>query len=456
MNTRKDRNAAAQSFEEIAAGVRQLMPRVIRDLQNLIRHPSVAFPGYPREPVMEAAETTLSILKDYGLPQARLIEIPGGYPAVYGEIPAPPGAPVIMMYAHYDVQPARKEDGWKTDPWEPVEKNGRLFGRGAADDKSGIMMIAASIAVFGGKPPVGIKVLIEGEEETASHIEDLVTREPDLFSCDAFIIADNGNLEPGAPALTTSLRGEVSCILEVTTLDHAVHSGMFGGAAPDALIALIKILATLHDADGNVAIKGLRSIPSGNSDYPEKVYRESAGVLDGVDLIGTGSLGDRLWFRPSVNVIGINAPTIQESANILIPRASAKISLRIAPDANPGHELQTLIGHLRAAAPWNVRVEARQGGGSPGFSCSCGGLLFAAAEKALRQSFGRPAAKKGTGGSVPLVQVLHDAVPHAEFILWGAEDAAESCVHGPNESVDLSDLERITVAQSYFLSLVGK
>jgi acetylornithine deacetylase/succinyl-diaminopimelate desuccinylase-like protein len=402
------------------------------------------------------AEATVALLEGYGLSGARRIDVPGGYPAVYGEIPAPPGMPTVLMYAHYDVQPAKKEDGWENDPWEPHEAGGRLFGRGSADDKSGIMLIAAAIRIFAGKPPVGVKVLIEGEEETTSHIEALVAVRPDLFSCDAFIIADNGNLSAGEPALTTTLRGEVSCIIEVSTLDHAVHSGMFGGAAPDALVALVKTLAMLHDARGDVAVQGLREDANGAGDYPEESYRESAGVLDGVDLIGTGPLGNRLWTRPSVTVIGIDAPTIQAAANILIPRAAAKISMRIAPGADAGHELALLMDHLRAAAPWNARVTVKEVGHSPGFACPTGGPGYAAARKALAIALGRPVVEKGTGGSIPLLQALHTAIPHAEFILWGAEDAAGSRIHGTNESVDLGDLERIIAAQAFFLSLFGK
>jgi acetylornithine deacetylase/succinyl-diaminopimelate desuccinylase-like protein len=444
------------TFKEIVSQTRALMPEVIRDLKGLIRFPSVAFSGYPKEPVIAMAGATVGLLRQYGLSDARLIEIPGGYPVVYGEIPAPLGKPTILMYAHYDVQPAKKEDGWATDPWEPEEKGGRLYGRGAADDKSGIMMIAASIRIFEGKPPVGLKVVIEGEEETTSHIEDFAAANPDLFSCDAFIIADNGNLSVGEPALTTTLRGEVSCIVDVRTLDHAVHSGMFGGAAPDALIALIKILATLHDATGDVAIPGLRSDASRNGEYPSGSYRESAGVIEGVDLIGTGPIRDRLWSRPSINVIGIDAPSIREAANILIPRASAAISMRIAPDADPRHELQVLMDYLREAAPWNVCIDVRQASHSAGFTCPTGGPGYMAAKRALETAFGQPVLEKGTGGSIPLVNVLHEIVSHAEFILWGAEDAAGSCIHGTNESVNIGDLERIITAQSLLLLLLEK
>ncbi|MFZ1897236.1 M20/M25/M40 family metallo-hydrolase [Methanoregula sp.] len=443
------------TFEEIFSKTRALMPGVVEQLKRLIRLPSVAFPGYPPEPVNAMADATAALLREYGLQSVRLIDIPGGYPAVYGEIPAPPGAPTVMMYAHYDVQPAQREDGWETDPWTPVEKGGRVYGRGATDDKSGIVITAASVMVFEGKTPVGVKVLIEGEEETTSHLDAFVAAHPELFRCDVFIVADNGNLTVGDPALTTSLRGEVSCIVEVCTLESPVHSGTFGGAAPDALIALIRMLATLHDAQGDVAVQGLASGSPATMEYPEEIYRESAGLLRGVDLIGTGTLGARIWSKPSVTVIGIDAPSIGASANILIPRAAAKISMRIAPDADPGRELHILTGHLRAVAPWNVRVEVQEVSASFGFVCPAGGPGLAAARRSLEIAFEKPVREKGTGGSIPLLHELHAAVPHAEFILWGAEDASCSRIHGTNESVDTGELERSIVAQSLFLSLLG-
>ena len=443
------------TIEEIRSKTRALMPDITEKLKNLIRYPSVAFPGYPPGPVTEVADATAALLREYGLPDVRLIDIPGGYPAVYGECPAPPGAPTVMMYAHYDVQPARKEDGWETDPWTAVENDGRIFGRGAADDKSGIVTIAASLAVFDGKPPVGVKVLIEGEEETTSHLDAFVAANPAFFRCDAFIIADMGNLLVGDPALTTSLRGEVSCIVEARTLESPVHSGTFGGAAPDALVALVRMLATLHDAKGDVAVPGLRTYSHGNPEYPADLYRESAGLLKGVDLIGTGSLGARLWSKPSVTIIGIDAPSIGASANILIPKSAAKISMRIAPDADPRRELQILMDHLRLVAPWNVRVDVREVSTSSGFICPAGGPSFAAASRALEIAFEKPVLDKGTGGSIPLLHLLHDAVPDAEFILWGAADASCSHIHGTNESVDIGELEHSIVAQSLFLSLMG-
>ena len=443
-------------IEEIRRKVRDMMPGVREDLGNLVTYPSVAFPGYPSQPVYDMADATVALLKRYGLQDVHLLEIPRGYPAVYGEIAAPPGAPVVMMYAHYDVQPAEKEEGWETDPWTPVVKDGRLYGRGAADDKSGIVITAASLAVFAGNPPVGVKIIIEGGEEAPDHLEEYVAAHPEFFSCDVFIIADNGNLTIGDPALTTTLRGEVSCIIEVRTLDHAVHSGSFGGAAPDALVSLIRILATLHDSHGDVAIGGLHSYPPPSIRYPEELYRQDAGLLEGVELTGTGPLSARLWAKPSVTVTGIDAPSVREASNILIPRAAAKISMRISPDADPDHELQLLMNHLRAVAPWNVHVAVSEVTRNAGFVCPTDGPGYAAARTALETAFGKAVGEIGAGGSIPLLDVLRSAVPAAEFILWGAQDASCSRIHGTDESVDLGELERFIVAQSLLLQLLGE
>jgi acetylornithine deacetylase/succinyl-diaminopimelate desuccinylase-like protein len=435
--------------------VRTFLPEVINDLRELITVPSVAFPGYASEPVLKMAAATADLLRRYGLSDARLLEIPGGYPAVTGTIPAPPGAPTVLLYAHYDVQPARREDGWETDPWTPIIKEGRLYGRGAADNKSGIVSIAASIRALAGRYPVGIRVIIEGEEETASHLEAFVKSHPELFRCNVFIITDMGKIVKGEPVLSTTLRGEVSCIVTVRTLAQAVHSGVFGGPAPDALVALIKMLATLHDEQGDVAVAGLSSYPWSGQEYPEDLYRRLSGLLDGVDTIGTGSISSRLWSQPSVTVIGIDAPAVRDAANILIPQARARISMRIAPGADPEQEARLLADHLRAAAPWHVQAEISDIHSSSGFICPTGGPGYEAARTVMGAVYQHPVSETGGGGSIPLLSVLKHAVTGAEFILWGCEDNERSRIHGPNESVAIDELERMIVTQALLLQVLG-
>ena len=442
--------------DQIRKKVRAMMPGVIADLKDLVRIPSVSLPGYEPEPVHQMAEKTRELLERYGFQHVRLIKIPDDeYPSVYGGIVAPPGAPTIMMYAHYDVQPAPPAQGWKTDPWIPVEKKGRVYGRGAADDKSGIMLNAASVKVFEGNPPVGVKVLVEGKEETAGHLRSFVGENPGLFRCDAFVIADSGNLEEGVPVLRTTLRGEAACDITVRTLRSPVHSGSFGGPAPDALVALIRMLSSLHDERGNTAVAGLQSDQWGGTEFPEPAFRCTSGVLDGVDLIGSGTISSRLWSAPSLTVIGIDAPTVAGSSNVLIPVARARISMRIAPGADAAKEAGLLVDHLRSVAPWHVLVEVTNVGAAAGFICPTGGPVYAAAKKVMKTAFGKPAGEAGSGGSIPLLHALKEAVPDAEYVIWGCEDLAFSHIHGPDESVDTGELERMIIAQSLLLQELG-
>ncbi|HEY1574110.1 MAG TPA: M20/M25/M40 family metallo-hydrolase [Pseudonocardiaceae bacterium] len=425
-----------------------MMPDLLDELGLLVGLASVAFPGFPAEPVHRMGEATVDLLRRSGADDARLLDIPGGYPAVYAEIPGPAGAPVVLLYGHYDVQPAPAEQGWQTDPWTATRKDdGRVYGRGAADDKSGVIIHAGTVRAFAGRPPVGIKILIEGEEETVSHLEAFVDAHPDLFDCDLFVIADMGNVTVNEPALTTALRGDVSATVRVRTLRAAVHSGLFGGPAPDALTALIRILATLHDDAGNVAVPGLHSFPWPGGEFAADDFRASSGLLPDVELIGTGPLATRLWSAPSVSVIGIDAPPVAEAANVLIPEATAKVSMRIAPGADADHELTLLMDHLRNAAPWHVSVEVTKVKTGHPFQVDMSGPGIQAARRGLAEAFGKTPAAIGSGGSIPLVASLKRAAPRADVILWGAEDLAHARIHAPNESVDPAEIERMVVAQ---------
>ena len=440
----------------IGERVRQLMPEVARDLGHLVALPSIAFSGYRPEPVLAAAEATLLLLRRVGMADATLLDVGGRFPIVWGELPAPPGAPTVLLYAHYDVQPAPADQGWTTDPWTAVERDGRLYGRGAADNKSGVVLHAASLAAYGGRPPVGVKVLIEGEEEAGGRLDEYVAAHPDLFACDVFVIGDMGNVVAGEPALTISLRGTVGCVVDVRTLPHAVHSGVLGGPAPDALMVLIRLLATLHDDHGEVAVAGLSSYDWPGSDLPEDVYRAIAGLASEVPLLGSGSVASRLWSKPAVNVIGLDAPPVDKASTIVVPRARAMVSLRVVPGSDPTVELRALTDHLRAAAPWGVQLDLSPMPVAHAFAAGADGPAVAAARRALADAYGRPAVAVGSGGSIPLLSALQAAVPRAEFVLWGAEDTATSRIHGPDESVDLAELERCIHAQSLFFSyLVG-
>jgi acetylornithine deacetylase/succinyl-diaminopimelate desuccinylase-like protein len=443
------------TLADLRTAVAAMMPEVRDDLASLVAIPSCAFPDFPAEPVLEAANATVDLLKRYGVENARLIEIPDGYPSVWGEIPGPEGAPVVLMYNHYDVQPAPMEQGWDTDPFKPVEKNGRLYGRGAADDKSGILQNIASIRAVAGSMPVTVKILIEGEEETKSHLGPFVQANPELFACDVFIITDLGNTRVDEPVITISERGDVSCVVEVKTLDRSVHSGKFGGAVPDALVALIRMLATLHDDAGNTIVPGTTRFAWEGADFPEDLYRDATGLLPGVELIGDGTLSTRLWSSPSVTVIGLDAPTVKDGGNVLQPSARAKLSMRIAPGSDQDAELDALMSHLRSVAPWGAQVTVEKVKAGAPFKVPTGGPALQLAKDAMSEAFGSDCQFIGSGASIPLLNILESAVPNAEFILWGAQDVEHARIHGANESVDLGELERCILAQALFLQKLG-
>src|SRR5919198_576684 len=293
-----------QTPDGIRERIAGLMPEVQADLERLIRIPSVSFPGFDPDQVRRSAETTEQILKGCGL-ETRLLEVEGARPAVMGSASAPDGAPTVLLYAHHDVQPQGPENLWASPPFEPAERDGRLFGRGSSDDKAGIVMHAGALRAWDGRPPVGVTVFVEGEEESSSeHLGEFLERYKDLLRADAVILADSGNWRTGEPALTISLRGIVACFVEVRTLDHAVHSGEYGGAIPDALTVLVKTLATLHDERGRVMVPGLASGPADPLDLTEEELRRWAGVRPGVQLIGDGSLTERMWTQPAISILG--------------------------------------------------------------------------------------------------------------------------------------------------------
>lgn len=437
----------------IRARAQTIMPGVLADLERLVRIPSVAFPGYPPEPVQEMAVTTRELFRAAGVSDARLMDVPTGYPPVYGRVDGPPDAPVVLLYAHYDVQPAPPEQGWTTDPWTPTRgPDGRIYGRGAADDKAGIAAHLGTLRVFDGVAPVTLIVVVEGMEETNSNLEAFVAAHPELFACDLFVVCDMGNLVVGEPTLTTALRGDVACVVTVGTLQHPLHSGVFGGPAPDAMMALARLLATLHDEHGNVAVEGVSRFEWDGMDLSEEDFRASADLLDGVELAGTGTVGSRLWSQPSINAIGLDMTSVERSSNVLVPEARAKISMRIVPGSDPRRELDALVRHLQTHVPWGAQVRVERTKEAPPFRCATDGPGYAAARRALRAAFGSEAGEAGSGGSIPLLETLQGAAPDAEFILWGPEDMARSRIHASDESVEPREIEDLIVAQAVLLT----
>ncbi|MFA5867196.1 MAG: M20/M25/M40 family metallo-hydrolase [Actinomycetota bacterium] len=439
------------NVNEFITKARLILPELMKDLTDLVALPSVPFPGFPPEPVDAARAATAKILEKAGYANVRELDLGAGYPAVTAEAAGPKGSPTVLLYAHYDVQPAPAEQDWETDPWRLTEKpDGRFYGRGAADDKSGIVIHAGTLKIFDGKPPVNLKVVIEGEEETVSNLEPFIVKHPELFQADVMLISDMGNIIAGDPVLTTALRGTVVCLVEVKTIARPLHSGIFGGPVPDALVALIKLLGTLWDEKGNTVVEGLQSFDWPDDVYPEERFRDLAGFLPGVVMIGDGSLASRLWSKPSVTVIGLDAPATSQAGNALIPAAKARLSLRIAPGEDPNKAIGALKRHLLRAAPWGAQVTVEEVMAADAFTSAVGGPGQSAARRAVSEVYGKEPSDVGSGGTIPLLQRLAEAAPQAEFVLWGASDAA-ALIHGANESVDGSEIEKMVAAQALML-----
>jgi acetylornithine deacetylase/succinyl-diaminopimelate desuccinylase-like protein len=307
------------------------------------------------------------------------------------------------------------------------------------------------LRVFNGKPPCTVRLILEGMEETESNLEAFVQANPELFACDLFIVCDMGNLRVGEPTLTTTLRGEVVCVVTLRTLQHPLHSGEFGGPAPDAMIALGRLLATLHDEERNVAVEGVSGFAWDGADVAAEEFRASADLLAGVRLTGSGPVGERLWSRPSVSAIGVDTTSVAGSSNVLVPEARAKLSMRIVPGSDPQQELDALVRHLESHAPWGAQIKVERIDAAPPFRCRTDGPGYAAARRALEEAYGKAPGEAGSGGSIPLLQTLQEAAPNAEFILWGPEDLAAARIHASDESVHPSEIERMVLAQAFLL-----
>ncbi|GAA0948940.1 M20/M25/M40 family metallo-hydrolase [Nonomuraea longicatena] len=441
--------------DQIESAVAAAMPQAVEDLKRLVSIPSVAFPGHPEEPVRVAASVTEELLRSAGLSHVQQIAVEGSFPAVYGEAPGPPGAPTVLLYAHYDVQPAGDPAAWRTPPFEPTLIDGQLYGRGAADDKSGIISHVTALRVFQGRFPVHIKVIIEGQEEYAGErLEAFVERNPDLLRADAIVVADTGNPKVGDPSVTTSLRGLAAFTVEARTLRESLHSGSFGGAAPDALSALMRMLTALHDDNGDVRVPGLPRGGFLGQGPSEAEFRQTAGVLDGVSLVGSGSLADRLWSSYSITVTGLDVPTVSGAINAVQAAARARVTVRVPPSADPRMALESVTGFLRQVAPWGVQVSFGDFTVGSGFQADSGGKARGALNRAMDRAFGRPPRDVGAGGSIPLVNTLLKQFPAAEILLFGAEDE-DAAIHAPNERVNLEELRRVATTEALFLHELG-
>lgn len=441
-------------MSDLVERVRELLPSVRRDLEDLVRIESVwADPGR-RDEVHRSAQAVADLLSQAGFGDIQIVS-EGGAPAVIARHPAPAGAPTVLLYAHHDVQPEGDRSQWLSPPFEPTERDGRLYGRGSADDKAGIATHLAAFRAHGGQPPVGVTVFVEGEEESGSpSLGRLLAAHREALAADVIVIADSDNWSTEIPALTVTLRGLVDCVVEVATLDHGLHSGIWGGVVPDALSVLVRLLASLHDDDGNVAVAGLHESTAAAVDYPPERVRADSGLLDGVSEIGSGSAPQRLWAKPAITVIGIDTTPIEKASNTLIPRARAKISMRVAPGGDAAAHLDALTAHLQQHAPWGAQVSVTRGDIGEPYAIDATGSVYDAARAAFRQAWGVDAIDMGMGGSIPFIAEFAEAFPEAKILVTGVEDPATQA-HSINESLHLGVLERAAISEALLLANLG-
>ena len=435
----------------LAWNVERVLPSAIADLHKLVSVPSISSMPEHDADVAACAEAVAGLFQDLGASEVKFLE-GGGKPAVWANFPGPEGSPTVLLYAHYDVQPTGDADAWTSPAFEPTERDGRLYARGSADDKGGVALHVAALRVFDGKPPVGVKVFIEGEEEIGSPtMPTLLDRYRDELAADVYVVADSVNWEVGKPSLTTSLRGVADCQVTVSTLAEGLHSGQFGGVVPDALTALCRLLATLHDEAGNVAIEGLVTGTAPDLDYPENRLLEETGLLEGVSQIGDGSVVERMWFKPSASVLAIDATPVAKASNTLIPSARAKVSVRLVPGQDPAAAAKALEDHLRRNAPWGAHVDVVAGQcGAPG-RITLEGERAEAAKTAFREAFGVDAVEIGCGGSIPIVAEFADRNPGALVLVTAVTDP-NSRMHGIDESLDLGDFAKAALAETLLLN----
>ncbi|MGO0576372.1 dipeptidase [Ornithinimicrobium panacihumi] len=445
----------AAATTDLPARVAELMPGVRSDLEALTRIPSVSLDSFDQQHVEDSAVAVADLLRAEGLETEIVRE--GGRPAVIGYLPAPEGAPTVLLYAHHDVQPPGDDAEWDTPVFEPTQVGERLYGRGVADDKAGVMAHVAALRAHDGRPPVGVTVFVEGEEEVGSDsLPTILERHGDRLACDAIVLADSHNWKIGVPALTTTLRGLVRVVVEVRALDHGVHSGMFGGPVPDGLTALCRLLATLHDEAGDVAVPGLKTSEATDLDYSEDDLRADSGLTEGVSPIGTGSFLSRMWTKPSMTVIGIDAPSVDKAANLLTPVGRAKLSMRIHPSESPETAYLALKKHLEDNAPWGCRVTVTHDDDGAGFEAASEGPVYDVARSAFRDAWGGvEPVDIGVGGSIPFVAAFAEKFPEAAILVTGVEDP-DTRAHAANESLHLGEFEKVCLAEALLLDRLGR
>ena len=438
------------------------MPVAIAELGSLVRIPSVSWDGFDAAHVATSAAAVKELLDQLGvfdsveISRAPIDETRMGQPAILATRAAKNGRPTILLYAHHDVQPPGNAEDWESNPFEPTVRGDRLYGRGAADDKAGVMAHIAAIRAFveavGDDFNLGLVAFFEGEEEFGSRsFANFLVQHREQLAADVIVVADSDNWDVNTPSLTVGLRGNVTFKLTISTLAHASHSGMFGGAAPDAMLAAITLLATLHASDGSVAVNGLTSRESVTPEYSEEKLAHEAALLEGVASIGHGPVLSRLWNQPAITITGIDAPTVINASNTLAPSVTVKLSARIAPGQSAADAYDALEAHLTAHAPFGAHLEISDVDRGDPFLVETGGWAVAEAKDAMHQAWGVEPLETGIGGSIPFISTLVEIFPHAQILVTGVEDP-DSRAHSPNESLHLGVFQRAILTEAVLLA----
>ncbi|MCR2816970.1 dipeptidase [Microbacterium jiangjiandongii] len=448
--------------DAVRAAAAAAVPAALADLGALVRIPSIAFPGFDPAEVRRSAEAVKQLAEGLGIferVEVRDAAIPGteerGMPAVLATRAARNGRPTILLYAHHDVQPVGDDALWESPPFEPTVRDGRLYARGAADDKAGVMAhigaLRALTEALGPDFDLGVALFIEGEEEAGSRsFAAFLEENADALRADVIVVADSGNWDSRTPAVTVSLRGNARFTLTVRTLEHASHSGMFGGAVPDAMMATVRLLSTLWDADGSVAVAGMTHREAPTPEYSERTLRDEAGLPDGVSAIGDGTILSRIWNKPSVTVTGIDAPSVANASNTLSPEVSVVISARVAPGQSAQQAYGALEAHLRANAPFGAELTFSDVDFGDGFLVDTAGWAVEDARAALESGYGVAPVDIGVGGSIPFIADLVRVFPEAQILVTGVEDP-HARAHSPNESLHLDTFRNALVSEALLL-----
>ena len=451
--------AAEVDSAALSARVASSMPQLTEELAALVAIPGISewgFPEHTRAPLLETFEALVPLFRDAGVERISKLELTETAPILTGEIPGPEGAPTVLLYGHYDVVPAGDEEKWESPPFEAAERDGAIYGRGAADSKSNLLVHVGALRAWDGRPPVGVKLIVEGQEEVGSVLEEgYPSRHPEPFEADAILVADGGSIRAGQPSLTVSLRGDARITVEVRTLASNKHSGQYGGAAPDALVVLLRALASLWDDSGDVAVDGLRREEWAGESYTDDEFRALAEIEPGMPIVGTGGIGSKIWSGPGITVLGIDCPAVDGAAASVQSHARAVLNVRVHPEQPAAEAQAAVMRHLESSRPFGVPLQVTAGAIGDGFRARSSGPAWDAMVAAMSAAWGADTVEIATGGAIPLVKAMSDGVPDASMFVFGATDSFAN-IHGPNERVLIDEWQNATLAEALFFGELAR